>query len=225
MTAVEQWEDSLPLVEQRVDHPYLDSPMEVFRENVVRHSATYLVQPVMILKRAWRSSAMFLLGLFLGRTRILYDVTRPNLPLIRRVCGWGIGIGAASALAEWFLTQRYGYAVFAESTVSSGVRFLGDMLFTYGSTALALGYGAGIVLLAQRPSWQAALRPLENLGRMALTVYLSQHGNVHHPVLRMGIWPAVPAGAGRHHPLCRSLLCDTADVLHLVVGQIQVRAS
>jgi len=47
------------------------------------------------------------------------------------------------------------------------------VLFAYGSTALALGYGAGIVLLAQRPGRQTALRPLENLGRMALTVYLS----------------------------------------------------
>ena len=87
--------------------------------------------------------------------------------------GWGIGIGAASALAEWWLSQTYGYAVFTATAASSGVRFLGDVLFAYGSTALALGYGAGIVLLAQRPGWQTGLRPLENLGRMALTVYLS----------------------------------------------------
>jgi len=169
--SVAQWEDSLPLAELRVDHPYLDSPMDVFRENA------FAIPP-----RIWSNLhdpeaslaifAMFLLGLFLGRTRILYDVA-PHLPLIRRVFGWGIGIGAASALAEWWLSQKYGYAVFTETTASNGVQFLGDMLFTYGSTALALGYGAGIVLLAQRPGWQTALRPLENLGRMALTVYLS----------------------------------------------------
>jgi uncharacterized protein len=114
---------------------------------------------------------MLLLGLYLGRSRILNDV-ESHLPLIRRVFVWGIGIGAASALAEWSLSQKYGYAVFTETTASSGVRFLGDMLFAYGSTALALGYGAGIVLLGQRPSWQFVLRPLQNLGRMALTVYL-----------------------------------------------------
>ena len=116
--------------------------------------------------------SMFLLGLYVGRTRILHEVT-PHLPLIRKVFGWGIGIGAVSALAEWSLTQKFGYAVFTENTASNGVRFLGDMLFAYGSTALALGYGAGIVLLAQRPGWQTVLRPLQNLGRMALTVYLS----------------------------------------------------
>jgi uncharacterized membrane protein YeiB len=34
-----------------------------------------------------------------------------------------------------------------------------------------LGYGAGIVLLAQQ-AWQATLRPLENVGKMPLTAYL-----------------------------------------------------
>jgi len=165
-----QWEDSLPLAELRVDHPFLGSPMDVFRENALAippHIWSNLHDP----ESSLAIFSMFLLGLFVGRTRILYDVA-PHLPLIRRVFGWGIGIGAASALAEWSLNQRFGYAVFTETTASSGVRFLGDMLFAYGSTALALGYGAGIVLLAQRPGWQTALRPFENLGRMALTVYL-----------------------------------------------------
>jgi uncharacterized protein len=166
-----QWEDSLPLAELRVDHPYLGSPMDVFREN-----AFAIPPPIWSNLHGPESSlvifSMLLLGLYIGRSRILHDVA-PHLPLIRRVFAWGVGIGAASALAEWSLSQKYGYAVFSESTASNGVRFLGDMLFAYGSTSLALGYGAGIVLLAQRPGWQTALRPLQNLGRMALTVYLS----------------------------------------------------
>jgi len=164
-------EDSLPLAELRVDHPYLGSPMDVFRENafaIPPHIWSNLHDP----ESSLAIFSMFLLGLYVGRTRILHDVAL-HLPLIRRVFGWGIGIGAASALAEWSLSQKYGYAVFTETTASNGVRFLGDMLFAYGSTALALAYGAGIVLLAQRPGWQTALRPLQNLGRMALTVYLS----------------------------------------------------
>ena len=74
---------------------------------------------------------------------------------------------------EWSLKQTFGYAVFEESSASKGVGFIGDILFAYGSTALALGFGAAIVLLAQRPAWQPALRPLQNLGRMSLTVYLA----------------------------------------------------
>ena len=165
-----RWEDSLTLAELRVDHPYLGSPMDVFRENafaIPPHIWSNLHGP----ESSLAIFSMLLLGLYLGRSRILNDV-ESHLPLIRRVFVWGIGIGAASAFAEWSLSQKYGYAVFTETTASSGVRFLGDMLFAYGSTALALGYGAGIVLLGQRPSWQPVLRPLQNLGRMALTVYL-----------------------------------------------------
>jgi len=163
-------EDSLPLAELRVDHPYLATPMDVFRENV------YAIPP-----RIWSNLhgpesslaifSMFLLGLYVGKSRILHNV-ESHLPLIRTVLRWGVGIGAASALAEWSLSENYGYAVFTESTASKGVRFIGDVLFAYGSTALALGYAACIVLLAQRPGWQAAVESLQNLGRMALTVYL-----------------------------------------------------
>ena len=166
-----QSEDALPLAVQRVDHPYLGSPMDVFRDNAEA------IPPRIWLNLHGPESilaifSMFLLGLYVGRARILHEVT-PHLPLIRRVFAWGFGIGGVSALAEWTLRQKCGYAIFTESTASSGVQFLGDMLFAYGSTALALAYGAGIVLLAQRPGWQAILRPLQSLGRMALTVYLS----------------------------------------------------
>jgi uncharacterized protein len=167
----DQLEDALPLAERRVDHPYLGSPMDVFRENALAippHIWSKLHGP----ESSLAIFSMFLLGLYVGRARILHEVA-PHLPLMRRVFGWGIGIGGVSALVEWSLKQKFGYAVFEENTASSGVQFLGDMLFAYGSTALALGYGGGIVLLAQRPGWQPVLRPLQNLGRMALTVYLS----------------------------------------------------
>jgi uncharacterized protein len=168
---VEQFKDALPLAELREDHPYLDSPMEVFRENAIAippHIWSNLHRPESSLV----IFSMFLLGLFVGRSRILNNV-ESHLPLIRKVFGWCIGIGAVSALTEWSLAQKFGYAIFTENSASKMVRFIGDMLFTYGSTALTLGYGAGIVLLAQRPDWQSILRPLQNMGRMSLTVYLS----------------------------------------------------
>ena len=168
---VEQWEDSLSLSELREDHPFLGSPMDVFQENahaIPPHIWSNLHGP----ESSLTIFSMFLLGLYVGRARILNGLA-PHLPLIRRVFGWSIGFGGASAIAEWSLSQKFGYAVFSGTTASNGVRFLGDMLFAYGSTALALGYAAGIVLLTQRPAWQPVLRPLQNLGRMALTVYLS----------------------------------------------------
>jgi uncharacterized protein len=168
---VAQLEDAMPLDKQRDGHPYLGSPMDVFEEN-----STFIPPRTWSKLHDPESSlaifSMFLLGLYVGRARILHDLA-PHLPLIRRVFIGGIGIGVLAALTEWLLKQTFGYAVFARSTASDGIGFLGDMLFAYGSTALALGYGAGIVLLAQRPNWQPVLRPLQNLGRMALTVYLS----------------------------------------------------
>jgi hypothetical protein len=128
----------------------------------------------------------------------------------------------ASALGEWLLKQKFDYAVFQQSTASDSVRFVGDMLFAYGSTALALGYGAGIVLLARMPAWQTVLRPLQNLGRMALTVYLL--GTAMHAFLWIWFRPVVPAGAGGHDALRRPLLYAATAVLQLVVGPVQVRA-
>ena len=164
-------EETQSLAERREGHPYLGSLAEVFEANVPS-----------IPPRIWSNLhnpessiavfAMFLLGLYVGRSRILHEVPQ-HLPLIRGVFGWGIGIGVTGAIAEWLLGQYFGYAVFRENTASISVQFLGDILFAYGSTALALGYAAGIVLLAQGRGWIPVLRPLESLGKMALTVYLS----------------------------------------------------
>ncbi len=166
-----QSEEAQSLAERREGHPYLGSLADVFEANA----------PV-IPPRIWSNLhspesslavfAMFLLGLYVGRSRILHDVPQ-HLPLIRKVFGWGVGIGVTGATAEWLLGQYFGYAVFSENTASSEIQFLGDILFAYGSTALALGYAAGIVLLAQGQNWMPVVRSLENLGKLALTVYLS----------------------------------------------------
>jgi uncharacterized protein len=164
-------EDRLPLSVQREDHPYLGSPMEVFEENIEA-----------IPPRIWEDLhapesslvifSMFLLGFWLGRTRIIQDDSQ-HLPLIRRVLFWGAGLGIVAAVLEGWLQHRFGYAVYSGNEASPGIRFMGDLLFTYGSTALALAYGAGIILLSRKPGWETILRPFQSLGKMALTVYLS----------------------------------------------------
>ena len=156
------------LAERRVGNPYLGTVGDVIKENAP-----------MVIQRIWVDPffhtevfAMFLLGLYVGRHRILHDIPH-HLPLIRQVLYWGLGIGITSAVAEWLLGYQFGYAVYRDNTAPSWVRLLGAILFVYGSTALAMGYGAGIVLLAHGRKWLSVLWPLENLGKMALTVYLS----------------------------------------------------
>ena len=164
-------EQSQTLAERREGHEYLGSVADVVKANA------HVIPP-----RVWSNLhgpeaslavfAMFLLGLYAGRNRILHDASR-HLPLIRTMFGWGIGIGVIFAIAEWLLGQTLGYAVFRENTASLEIQLVGDFLFAYGSTMLALGYGAGIVLLTQKEICMGALRVLQSMGKMALTVYLS----------------------------------------------------
>lgn len=164
-------EQSQTLAERRDGHPYLGSVADVVRANapaIPPHIWANLHGP----EASLAIFAMFLLGLYAGRNRILHDASR-HLPLIQKVFAWGIGIGVTFAIAEWLLGQRLGYAVFRDNTASLEIQLLGDFLFAYGSTMLALGYGAGIVLLSQKGICMRALRILQSMGKMALTVYLS----------------------------------------------------
>jgi uncharacterized protein len=164
-------EQSQTLAERREGHPYLGSVADVVRANapaIPPHVWSNLYGP----EASPAIFAMFLLGLYAGRAGIFHDIPQ-HLPLIRRVFGWGMSIGITFAIAEWILGQGLGYAVFRENTATLQVQLFGDFLFAYGSTMLALGYGAGVVLLSQRPRCLTALRILQNMGKMALTVYLS----------------------------------------------------
>lgn len=116
--------------------------------------------------------AMFLLGLYVGQRRIFHDIPM-HIQLIRRVFWWGFPIGLVSMGAERILNATTGYAVFREQQATLLPQLFGDVLFTYGSTLLALGYAAGITLLAQNNRGRQLLAPFGAAGRMALTVYLS----------------------------------------------------
>ena len=117
--------------------------------------------------------AMFLLGFSIGRSGVLRDIPG-HVALIARMRIWGLGLGLTAMAAERVLAVTSGYAVFREQQAGPGVQFAGDLLFTFGVTALALGYAATIVLAAQTSRGRAALMPLAGVGRLALTVYLTQ---------------------------------------------------
>jgi uncharacterized protein len=75
--------------------------------------------------------------------------------------------------AERILNATTGYAIYRDQQATLLPQLIGDVLFVYGSTLLALGYAAGITLLAQHARGRRLLAPLGAAGRMALTVYLS----------------------------------------------------
>ena len=118
--------------------------------------------------------AMFLLGFSVGRSGVLYDIPGHAAP-IARVRAWGLGFRARS---------NGGGAGPRRHLRVRGVPIAGEPARAYsspaisslpsGSTALALGYAATLVLAAQTPRGKAALAPLAGVGRLALTVYLTQ---------------------------------------------------
>jgi uncharacterized protein len=117
--------------------------------------------------------AMFLLGFSIGRSGALRDIPG-HAATIARVRAWGLGFGLAAMAAERVLAATGGYAVFRPQRSGLSVQLTGDLLFACGTTALALGYAATLVLAAQTPRGRAALAPLAGVGRLALTVYLTQ---------------------------------------------------
>ena len=117
--------------------------------------------------------AMFLLGLSIGRSGVLRDIPAHVAP-IARVRAWGLTFGLAAMTAERVFAATAGYTLFRPQQAGLGIQLAGDLLFAFGITALALGYAAMLVLAAQTPRGRAALAPLSGVGRLALTVYLTQ---------------------------------------------------
>jgi uncharacterized protein len=117
--------------------------------------------------------AMFLLGFCVGRSGFLRDIPG-NAGALARVRAWGLGIGLGAMAAKQLLAATAGYAVFREQRAGPGVELAGDLLFAYGTTALALGYAAALILAARTRRGRVALAPLAGVGRLSLTVYLTQ---------------------------------------------------
>ena len=163
-------EATAEIEEDRRTHVYaVGSMREVMADNA--HLANPFARPLGP-ESGLAMFAMFLLGLYVGRRRLFQDIST-HIPLIRRVFWWGFPIGLVSMGAERILNATTGYEVFREQRATLLPQLIGDVLFVYGSTLLALGYAAGITLLAQHHLGRRLLAPLGAAGRLALTVYLS----------------------------------------------------
>jgi len=91
--------------------------------------------------------AMFFLGFSIGRSGVLRNIPA-HITSIARIRLWGMSIGLMAMAAERLLASIYGYAVFREQQAGINVQFAGDLLFTFGVTALAFGYAARISIAA-----------------------------------------------------------------------------
>ena len=110
---------------------------------------------------------ILLLGLYVGRRRILQDVPA-HLGFIRKVFWWGLGLGLIDS-GVGVLVSRYP-GPYQAPWDRSWIGNLAD--FQVGTPALCFFYASAIVLLVQRPIWKLRLAPLAPVGRMALSNYL-----------------------------------------------------
>jgi uncharacterized protein len=111
--------------------------------------------------------AMFLLGLYAGKRRLLQDL-EANAGFFRRLLVWGLCLGLPANLL---------YAVCFESANPSRMDFLWVVAMAahaLGGPALCLAYVAGFTLLLRRGLWAQRLLPVAAAGRMALSNYLLQ---------------------------------------------------
>ncbi len=139
---------------------------EVLTFNIQFHVNRYTSSWVNYLWDILGPLSIMLVGVFIGRCRILERI-HDEIPLLRKAFWLGLGFGIGGT---WF-----SQALLATMTVwDPWVWFAGNVLFGLGAWSMALGYGAGIVLLIQRDFWKKCLAPLQAVGRMALTNYLLQ---------------------------------------------------
>jgi uncharacterized protein len=161
------------LEEDRRSHVYaIGSLAEVAADNASAIPADPL-EDVATPESGLAVFAMFLLGFSVGRSGFARDIPG-HAAALARVRAWGLGIGLAAMAAKQVLAATAGYAVFREQRAGPGVELAGDLLFAFGTTALALGYAAALILAARTRRGRAVLAPLAGVGRLSLTVYLTQ---------------------------------------------------
>jgi uncharacterized protein len=115
--------------------------------------------------RPFKVLAMFLVGLWVGRSGMLRDLDRWT-PMLRRVRAWGFALGLPAAAAQAALMVAGGGG--------GAAKIPGAVAYALGVTPLGLAYAATFALVWQSAAWRARLQPLAPAGRMALTNYLSQ---------------------------------------------------
>jgi len=148
---------------ERAVEGYRGSPAEVIAQRASELPATLAFA---LFGQGPTALAMFLVGLWAGRRRLLEraDEYRPLLRLLL-VLGLVFGLGGGIV---WATTQAA-----AGFDFTAGFLFSGALSFAT-APLLSGAYAAAIILLHGRPPWRRRLDFLAPVGRLALTNYLLQ---------------------------------------------------
>ena len=116
--------------------------------------------------RPFKVLAMFVLGLWVGRSGMLRDI-EPWVPLLRRVRLVCLVIGLPAALVQALMEV-------SASPPGSPLKILAAVAYALGVAPLAVAYASHLALLWRRAIWRDRLAWAIAPGRMALTNYLMQ---------------------------------------------------
>lgn len=157
----------------RTTHPHaVGSFGDVVRANARVIPANAFGQPLG-LESGLGFLAMFLLGLAAGRRRTLANLGA-SLPGVRRLALWALSAGAVGTLAERAISLALQRRDLGGEGAPVAWTLVGDLAFTFGSTALAIGYAAVIVLMSRSAQLRRLVEPFGPVGRLALSGYLAQ---------------------------------------------------
>jgi uncharacterized protein len=112
----------------------------------------------------------FLLGYWAGR-RGLFQQPLQHRASIARLFRAGLAVGIAMTVLQFTQAGLREQIVWLDSEPG---KFVIRVLLRAGPLALGIAYATGFALLFLQPAWQARLRLLAPMGRMALTHYLMQ---------------------------------------------------
>ncbi len=115
--------------------------------------------------------SFFLIGLYVGRRRIFYDVAG-NKPFLKKVmwCGFIIGVTGISinlGFEAWNFINGINWGSYSPITWSWF-----NLSWKLGVMAMTLAYVAGLAILLENVNWKKRLSFLAPVGRMGFTNYL-----------------------------------------------------
>jgi uncharacterized protein len=131
--------------------------------------------------RGFQTFGLFLLGLWAGRHRVFEDVGM-HRPLFRRIWRWTGALtllipllgGALFAVGRVMGGGQPAQAAGTLPNISSWPLVIGMGFFDAWNNVMTLFYVASFALLFLRPRWQSRILYFGPVGRMALSVYISQ---------------------------------------------------
>jgi uncharacterized protein len=142
---------------------------DVVREHFWYNLSDYLLSPLMA-GFALYVMGRFLVGLYVGRRRILHEA-HLHLPLFRRLLRWSLPFAVVGNFLYALTSYLDDHDRLDEA---SGWVALSSLVISVGVPAMSCFYVSSIVLLFQREAWRRRLMWLAPVGRMALTNYLTQ---------------------------------------------------